>query len=172
MLRDVRDESKQAVSVRATSQGAMHRTHPFLQDRAATKLCLQQHSATGKQCIEASVPSQAGHSGFALTRLSIVAMLNISLEDTLAQFTMAAGCKKMLAFQPCGIKQSRGSSGTTRFGGHARIRHRRGVCGWLHVGFPPARHQAEQRLVRRGRLATAARLTDRGDAQTPRPSIV
>ncbi|CAE7945161.1 unnamed protein product [Symbiodinium sp. KB8] len=48
-------------------------------------------------------------------------MLNIGLEDMLAHFTIAAGCKKMLAFQPRGIGQSRGSSGesiwiTTRFG--------------------------------------------------------
>ena len=49
-----------------------------------------------------------------------VVMLSIGVEDTLAHITMAAGFKKMLAFQPCGIKPSRGSSGegiwiTTRF---------------------------------------------------------
>ena len=49
-----------------------------------------------------------------------VVMLSTGVEDTLAHFTMAAGFKKMLAFQPCGIKPSRGSSGegiwiTTRF---------------------------------------------------------
>ena len=34
------------------------------------------------------------------------------------------------------------------------IHHRRGACIWLQedVGFPTARHQANQRLVRRGRL--------------------
>ena len=38
-------------------------------------------------------------------------------------------------------------------GGHARIPHGRGgVCGWLQedAGFPDVRHQAEQRLVKRG----------------------
>ncbi|OLQ02027.1 hypothetical protein AK812_SmicGene15181 [Symbiodinium microadriaticum] len=40
-----------------------------------------------------------------------VVMLSIGVEDTLAHITMAAGFKKMLAFQPCGIKPSRGSSG-------------------------------------------------------------
>ena len=44
-----------------------------------------------------------------------------------------------------------------RFGGHTRVRHRRGVCVWLQdleedVGLPAVRHQAERRLVRRGRL--------------------
>ena len=46
--------------------------------------------------------------------LCCVATLNIGLEDRLAQFTTeesATGFKKSLAFQPHGIKQSRGSSG-------------------------------------------------------------
>ena len=41
-----------------------------------------------------------------------VAMLNIDLEDTLAYFTVEeSGFKEMWAFQLCGIKQIRGSSG-------------------------------------------------------------
>ena len=43
-----------------------------------------------------------------------VAILNIGWEDTLAPFTIkesATGFKKSLAFQPHGIKQSRGMSG-------------------------------------------------------------
>ncbi|OLQ10552.1 hypothetical protein AK812_SmicGene5737 [Symbiodinium microadriaticum] len=40
-----------------------------------------------------------------------VVMLSIGLEDMLAHFTVAAAFKKMQAFQPRGIKQSRGSSG-------------------------------------------------------------
>ena len=46
--------------------------------------------------------------------LCSVATLNIGLEDRLAQLTIeesATGFKKSLAFQPHGIKQSRGSSG-------------------------------------------------------------
>ena len=37
-------------------------------------------------------------------------------------------------------------------GGHARTIHHKGVCDWLQevAGFPAARHQAEQRHVRRG----------------------
>ncbi|CAE7687318.1 unnamed protein product, partial [Symbiodinium necroappetens] len=71
-----------------------------------------------------------------------VVMLNIGLEDMLACFTVVAGFKKMLAFQPRGIKQRTGSPGegiwiNTRFGGHARTLRYGGVCGW---------HQAEQRL--------------------------
>ena len=40
------------------------------------------------------------------------------------------------------------------FGGHARVLHGRGVCGWLPdaPGFPEVRHQAEQLLVRQGHL--------------------
>ena len=39
-------------------------------------------------------------------------------------------------------------------GGHARTIHHEGVCAWLQevAGFPAARHQAEQRHVRRGHL--------------------
>ena len=39
-------------------------------------------------------------------------------------------------------------------GRHARTFHQKGVCDWLQEvpGFPAARHQAEQRLVRRGHL--------------------
>ena len=41
-----------------------------------------------------------------------------------------------------------------RLGGHARTIHHRGICDWLQevAGVPAARHQAEQRLVRRGHL--------------------
>ena len=39
-------------------------------------------------------------------------------------------------------------------GGHARTIHHKGVCDWLQevAGFPAARHQAEQRHVRRGHV--------------------
>ena len=40
------------------------------------------------------------------------------------------------------------------FGGHARILHGKGVCGWLQedAGSPAPRHQPEQRFVKRGHL--------------------
>ena len=114
-----------------------------------------------------------------------VAILNIGRVDTLAPFTMkesAPGFKKSLAFQPHGIKQSRGMSGegiwTTKrqpgspctspdvmlFMGPSKdmlckvamlnIARTPHRGGWLQeeAGFSAARNQAEQRLVRRGHL--------------------
>eukprot|EP00439_Symbiodinium_sp_Y106_P028157 s3039_g3.t1 len=80
-------------------------------------------------------------------------------DDTLAPFTRKESATgfKSLAFQPHGIKQSRGSSGegiwtTKRQSGSSCTTLHPG--GWLQedAGFSAARHQAEQRLVRRGHV--------------------
>ena len=88
--------------------------------------------------------------------LLMVAKLNIGLEDTLA----------LHARRVCGWLQEvahlghmvRGGHVEHWFGRHARVLHGRGVCGWLQedAGFPAARHQAEQRLVRQRHLLLAA----------------